>query len=100
MIKSKKIRDAAKGEDCTLNIPGACNHNPETSVLCHFTLHNGGSARLNGELSAGIGCSGCHDAIDGRRAYQWEPGDKEFYMRRSQVRTLDRWVDKGLVVIA
>jgi hypothetical protein len=99
MIRSKKIRDSAKGEECTLKSPGACNYDAETTVLCHFTLHNGGSAKLNGDLSAGYGCSGCHDAIDGRKVYDWMSGDKEFYMRRSMVRTLDRLVDKGIVVI-
>lgn len=99
MIKSKKIRDSAKGEECTLKIPGTCNYDAETTVLCHFTLHNGGSAKLNGDLSAGYGCSGCHDVLDGRTVYDWMSGDKEFYMRRSMVRTLDRLVDKGIVVI-
>ena len=99
MIRSKKIRDSARGEECTLKIPGACNYSPETTVLCHFTLHNGGSAKLNGDLSAGYGCSSCHDVLDGRKVYDWMSGDKEFYMRRSMVRTLDRLVDKGIVVI-
>ena len=100
MIKSKKIRDSAKGEECTLVIGGVCNGDNETVVLCHFGVHSGGSARLNGDLSAGYGCFSCHSIIDRREYSSLSEADREFYMRRSQVRTLDRLVDKGLVVIA
>ena len=81
-----------------MNTP-VCNYNSETTVLCHFTLHNGGSARLNGDLSAGYGCSDCHNAIDGRRQIKFGLRGREFYMRRSMVRTLDRLVEKGLLII-
>ena len=30
------IRNAAKGEQCTLNIAGVCNYNPETVVFLPF----------------------------------------------------------------
>ena len=96
MIKSKKIRDSARGEECTLNIPGVCNYDTETTVLCHFSCQIGGSNRLNGELSSGFGCSDCHRQID---LYELSEADREFYMRRSMVRTLDRLVDKGIVII-
>ncbi|MBY0239679.1 MAG: DUF1364 domain-containing protein, partial [Burkholderiaceae bacterium] len=29
------IRRAAQGQDCTLQLAGVCNYNPETTVLCH-----------------------------------------------------------------
>ena len=32
------IRKAAKGEQCTLNITGVCNYNPETVVLAHYRM--------------------------------------------------------------
>ncbi|EIC2853121.1 DUF1364 domain-containing protein, partial [Escherichia coli] len=32
------LRKAAKGQMCTVRIPGYCNHNPETSVLAHYRL--------------------------------------------------------------
>jgi hypothetical protein len=35
-IISAKLRASAKGELCTFAIPGICNHNPETTVLCHI----------------------------------------------------------------
>ena len=32
---SSAIRKAAKGENCTLRLPGICNFNPDTTVACH-----------------------------------------------------------------
>ena len=76
-------------------MPGACKDDPDKPVLWHFSVQGVGSNRLNGDLCAGYGCSFCHSALD-----LYEAEDREFYMRRSQVRTLDRLVDKGLGVIA
>ena len=36
MIRSKKITNAARDQDCTLNILGVCNFDPATVVFCHF----------------------------------------------------------------
>lgn len=91
------IRKAAKGEDCTLNIAGVCNYNPETVVLCHFPSETHGIGLKSNDLSAGFGCSACHDVIDGRSHIKLSKEDKEFYMRRSQFRTLLRLIDKGIV---
>ena len=60
---SKKQR-SARGQDCTLTIPGVCNHNPETTVLAHVGHH--GSAKRNHDEDAVFACSACHDAIDYR----------------------------------
>lgn len=35
-FRSKALRDSARGQCCTLQIPGICNSNPETTVLCHL----------------------------------------------------------------
>ncbi len=32
------LRKAARGQMCTVRIPGYCNHDPETSVLAHSKL--------------------------------------------------------------
>jgi hypothetical protein len=66
--KMTPIRRAARGEDCTLRIPGVCNRNPETSVLCHSNrLADGKGMGLKApDTEACIGCSSCHDVLDGR----------------------------------
>ncbi len=60
---SKKWRDAAKDQPCTLRL-SCCNGNPETTVLAH---PNGAGMALKWDDFMGAdSCSSCHDAIDGR----------------------------------
>lgn len=97
--KTSKIRQSAKGENCTLNIVGVCNYNPETVVLCHFPSEQKGIGIKSHDLSAGYGCSACHDVLDGRKQNLEFKNHAEFYMRRSSIRTHLRLIDKGLLVI-
>lgn len=62
------IRKAARGEDCTMMIPGVCNANPETTVLCHDNrLKSGKGMGIKApDSEACFGCSSCHDVLDGR----------------------------------
>lgn len=64
-VVSKKIRNAARGQSCTLRL-SECNFNPETTVLAH--LPNGFKGMgMKGLDTVGVfACSSCHDAIDGR----------------------------------
>jgi len=87
----RKIMAAARGEKCTLNIVGVCNHARETTVVCHLPDGAGGSNKLTGPLSIAFGCSSCHAVLDGRENVPLE--DKEFYMRRGMMRTMTRLVE-------
>lgn len=53
---SSAIRKAAKGGQCTPNIAGVCNDNPETVVLCRFPGETHGAGLKSGGLGAGFGC--------------------------------------------
>jgi len=65
-VRSKKLRDSARGENCTLRIPGVCNGDTETSVLCHLPHGRRGVGTKASDDHAVIACSSCHDAIDMR----------------------------------
>jgi len=91
--------DSARGEQCTVEVPGACNYDPDTVVFCHHNDGTGASNKLTGPLTGGYGCSGCHDVIDNRVAHDWPLEDIEFFKRRSMIRTLNRLLDRGLVKI-
>lgn len=65
---SSAIRKAAKGGQCTPNIAGVCNDNPETVVLCRFPGETHGAGLKSGGLGAGFGCGCRRGAIDGRGA--------------------------------
>ena len=102
MLKTPKdIMDAAKGEQCTLQIAGVCNYDSETVVACHLPDGSGGSNRLAGALSIAFGCSSCHAVLDGRVGLSLVSGeDREFYMRRGMNRTINRLIDRGLVKVS
>lgn len=66
--KMTPIRKAARGQDCTLRIPGVCNWNPETTVLCHSPyLDSGRGMGLKApDTEACFGCDACHSILDRR----------------------------------
>lgn len=100
MIRSQKITKAARGQDCTLNILGVCNHNPETVVLCHLPDESHGMGMKASDISGAFGCSACHDAIDGRALSVELLGKKEWYMRRAISRTMEKLFELGVLKVA
>ncbi|RXZ42689.1 nuclease domain-containing protein [Crenobacter cavernae] len=99
-IVSKQIRASARSEDCTFQIRGVCNQDPETTVLCHLPDESHGMARKSDDISAAYGCDACHAAIDGRAPYPFAAGERDWYMRRAQTRTLRRLIEKRIVRVA
>jgi hypothetical protein len=67
--KMTPIRRSARGESCTLLIPGICTGDTSTTVLCHSNrLEDGKGMGLKApDTEACYGCSACHDVLDGRR---------------------------------
>lgn len=95
-ISSKKLRDSARDEECTLNIAGVCNYDNATVVLCHINLDGGKMGGKTDDYSAAFGCSACHAALDSNAMSR---EDWLFYASRGVMRTLRRWIEIGLVVI-
>jgi hypothetical protein len=63
-----RITKSARGQNCTIRLPGICNFNPETTVFAHISgvrFHKGMGNKVLDALGA-FSCSSCHDAIDGR----------------------------------
>lgn len=66
--KMTPARRAAKGMPCTLRFPG-CYPGPENEnvVLCHLRQFGGGGTGYKPHDSeAVLGCTHCHDILDGR----------------------------------
>jgi len=102
-MKQNKFTKSARGQDCTLQIMGVCNHNPETVVLCHIPDESG-TGKMGGKSSdwcAVFGCSACHDAIDGRdpKAWNYVYQDKDWYIMRALKRTWRKWIEMELIKI-
>jgi hypothetical protein len=61
-----KIRKSARGEDCTINLPGVCNYNPETVVWAHSNRYQDGKGmglKAKDENGA-YACYACHSMYD------------------------------------
>lgn len=96
--QSKKLRESARGQDCSIRIPGVCNHNPETTVLSH--INGGGMGTKTSDIHAAFCCSNCHDAVDYRVKTQYSRDEIELMHRQGVQRTVDYWLDNGLVKLA
>lgn len=94
-----KLRDAARGQRCTVMIPEVCNGNPETTVLAHVRLPGTGMGRKPPDWFAVFACSACHDAIDGRRLSPFLMTDCGVYLIPALFRTLEIQFRDGLLLV-
>lgn len=62
-MKSKKIRESARGEDCTLRVSHQCQDG-ETVVFCHLNTPFKGVAIKSPDLFGVYGCYHCHVLLD------------------------------------
>ena len=92
-----KIRKAARGRECQLRIPGACNHDPSTTVLAH--LGGGGIGRKQPDIFAAFACSSCHDAVDGRIDVNWDNTLVALWFYQGVIRTQEILLKEGLIKI-
>lgn len=98
---NQKIRDSARGEECTVRIVGACTHDPATTIWSHAPL---GAAGKGGAIKAldlcgAYCCTACDAVVDGQR--HLPPGaSRESVMAdwfMGHMRSLVRLRQKGLV---
>ena len=107
MVESKykrkypKLRDSARDEQCTFQLHPYCNGDNSTTVLCHLPFDSGMGIKSH-DLSSAYGCSDCHAVIDGQKKVCDQllpPEDIEAAKYRAHIKTLLRFVDKGLIKI-
>lgn len=96
-IRSKAIRESARGESCTMHSP-ACNADPATVVWCHsnMSVHGKGGSRKADDPFGFYGCSGCNGWYDDGPADQQE---KESYFVRAHGRSFLRLIEKGIIEV-
>ncbi|TMS82482.1 DUF1364 domain-containing protein [Pseudoalteromonas sp. S554] len=97
-IKSKKIRESAKGKDCQVRIPGVCNFNPETTVLAHVGRGSGVAQKCD-DIHSAYACSDCHDVIDGR-VREGNADEIIIYAYEGMVRTQKLLLEQELMQVA
>ena len=60
------LRKLAEGKPCQIRVPGICNFNPETTVLCHNRRAAvAGYGQKPPDLCGAWGCSDCHNVTGG-----------------------------------
>jgi hypothetical protein len=98
---SPKIRDSARGEVCTVRIPGVCTNDPETTIWSHARWLAAGKGKSTKAIDvAGCYCCVACDAVyDGQRppppGYTREQVDADWCM--GHFRSLVRLAEKGLL---
>lgn len=86
---SKELRQMARGQDCLINSP-MCNHNAETTVLCHGRKGKGMALKAC-DSDAVFGCSGCNHYTDQSGAQReeidayWESAKLRMTVRLRQI---------------
>lgn len=95
--QSKKYRDAAKGQDCKMRLPG-CRNETETVVLAH--RNGAGVGTKHSDHDAADMCQHCHDVFDGRKkagsaTYSSAWLEKEFV--RARLETIINRIERGII---
>lgn len=72
-MKQDRYTRSARGQHCTVRLPGVCDDNTETTVLAH--LNGGGMGMKKSSIHGAYSCAKCHDALDRRT---WTDFDRDF----------------------
>jgi Protein of unknown function (DUF1364) len=96
-----KITESARNEDCTIRLPGVCNHNPETVVWAHSNRSRDGKGmgkKANDENGA-YACYNCHMVYDRqhKRPHWLTLEDVEEYFTMAMLESRVKLKDKGLI---
>ena len=98
--RNKKTTDAAKGQQCTLDIPGVCQGGTDTTVPCHSPLCEDRNGTKAPDFCMADGCAACHDYLDRRTKLNGEHishEDQRFYIHRGIMRTLANRFERGIL---
>lgn len=66
---NQRIRDSARGEECTVRIVGACTYDPATTIWSHAPLQAAGKGKSlkSVDIAGAYCCTSCDAVIDGQR---------------------------------
>ncbi|GGY87738.1 nuclease domain-containing protein [Shewanella fodinae] len=95
--RSKHITDSAKGQSCTVRLPGICNGNNETVVFAHIG-HRRGMGIKCADYFGVYACEACHSEVD-RRTRHMSVEDLQPELLRALEETQERLFDAGLLIV-
>jgi len=94
--ESAKYRLAAKGQNCTMRLPG-CQNDTATVVLAH---RNGvGMGTKSSDHDAADLCAHCHNILDGRTPLPrgWSQQSLTEYFDRARLKTILNRIERGII---
>lgn len=98
-VKSNKIRNSAKGQECQVRLIGHCNGDSSTVIFAHYRMAGlSGVGQKPDDIFGAYCCSSCHDAVDGRvktPLYSHDEIKKDFL--EGVLRTQKILLDEGLI---
>ncbi|WP_338148461.1 nuclease domain-containing protein [Pseudomonas lundensis] len=94
-VVSKKLRDSARDQTCTLRLPG-CGHDDGTVVLAHLPCGQKGMGMKSPDQMAIFACHVCHSTIDG--AKRWEVDAADYLRALAETQLI--WIRMGLLKVA
>ncbi len=97
-IRSKKLRNAARGQQCTVNLPGICSYDRDTVVLAHLHDEVFGKGQKADDTSAIHACHTCHTAID-RGTHGLSRADLLEMLLRALQRTIRHLVVSNIIIV-
>lgn len=97
--RSKKLLQAAQGQECMVRIPDVCNGNPETVVAAHSNqyIHGKGGQLKAHDIFTTWACSDCHREIDAGKNLTYD--QRVHYWQRGFERTLLACVEQGILMV-
>jgi len=63
VARSKKIKDSARGQECSLRLPG-CSFDTEQTIFAHVGSDRGMGFKCGDNMGV-YACLPCHNSIDG-----------------------------------
>lgn len=97
--QKKKIRNSARGERCTLQLP-CCSGDPEKTVLCHLPSEWRGMGMKSPDIGSAIYADfNCHQQLDKKDSAFWKSGHAHEMILRALQRTIKRMVDKRIITV-
>ena len=94
-VVSKKLRDSARDQTCTLRLQGY-GYDDGTVVLAHLPCGQKGMGMKGPDVIACFACDSCHSIIDGRKRGEYETAD----LLRALAETQVHWIERGLLKVA
>lgn len=86
--RAPKVLEYAKGQFCTVNLPGVCRYNKESTVSAHCNFNGGAMGAKTHDHSVAYACYWCHGVLDGAIPYDWADKHEPFYyMGRGVINT-------------